>query len=167
MSDTKISALTSGGAAQATDLIPEARAGANVAVTAQSIANLAPNPSNPFLVQQLTLTASQLYADDGTYVTIVPAVSGKRIFVFSAIGVLGATGTGYTTLQVIWTINGATYATDNWDATYLAFVHSGFGIANVTTAHDMTNQPLQLKIQGTKSLTPTASISWTVFYALV
>ncbi len=42
MANTKISALTSGNPAQSSDLIPIARSGANYAVSASSVAALAP-----------------------------------------------------------------------------------------------------------------------------
>jgi hypothetical protein len=47
MADTKISALTPGGPAQSSDVLPIARAGANFSLTAQNIADLAGGGGGP------------------------------------------------------------------------------------------------------------------------
>lgn len=73
MPDLKISQLTAGDPAQGTDEIPAARAGANVRVTAQSIADLAsavPSDFQPAIVTNYYYTTPDWYPAAGCSPTV-------------------------------------------------------------------------------------------------
>jgi hypothetical protein len=110
------------------------------------------------------MTAAQIYAADSTSVPILAGIAATRIFPIALLGVVGS-GTGYTTLQVLLNCHSANYATINYSSNDVQ-TFTPLASAAITSTYDLTDQAWVLYMGGTKSLTPTASITWTLLYVL-
>ena len=99
MASLKISQLTSGGAAQAGDLIPIARGGQNYAITANAIAlgaSLTTNGATSYVVSVIGATAT-------SYISVTPTNAAAALDIAAGNVYVSAKGTNSVTI-----ITGAT-----------------------------------------------------------